>query len=326
MIREPWFWRDDSFAARAIATCLTPLALVYDAGRRIRELTASAEISPIPVICVGAATLGGVGKTPFSLLAEALLRENGVAAHFLTRGYGGALAGPIRVDLEKHGAQDVGDEALLLAATAPTWVARRRIEGARRAADAGAGVVIMDDGYQNAAIVKTLNILLIDATDRAGNGRIFPAGPLRESEGTAQERAGAIVYVTDGPELRSGGDTERPVFAAWLEARAVPAPEKTLAFCGIARPARFFAMLNRLGHEIVDAVAFPDHHPFTESEILQLKHRASASGARLMTTRKDFVRLPHAFREDIGVIDVTMKCSDPAKLSALLMHATQRHG
>lgn len=326
MMKEPWFWRDTSFAGRAIAASLAPGALLYDAARRWRTAHSRPAAAPLPVICIGNATLGGVGKTPFALMLSALLRDKGVEAHFLTRGYGGAERGPLRVAPDIHDAVAVGDEPLLLAAAAPTWVSRDRLKGARAAADAGAKALIMDDGYQNPSLQKTLSILLIDAQDPYGNGRIFPAGPLREPFDAALARADIVALVQaekDGGAVQPRLFGDKPL-RVWLEPSRPVGAARLFAFAGIGRPERFFRMLAAQGGEIVEAVGFPDHHPFTAAEIARLKKAATDKAARLVTTAKDFARLPAAERENIDVCAVTMVCDDPDRLTDIVLGAIAR--
>lgn len=323
MNREPWFWRERSLAARAAAGLLAPAAALYDAGQRLRAARARPAKPPLPVFCVGAATLGGVGKTPFALLLAETLKELGERPHFLTRGYGGGLAGPLQVDSSVHDASDVGDEALLLARAAPVWVARMRPKGAVEAARAGASVIVMDDGFQNPSLEKTLSFLIVDATDPAGNGRVFPAGPLREPLARAAARADAIVIAGAQTEARLAvacGDS-KPLFRVRLEPRGGLAPQRALAFCGVGRPQRFFALLEAQGFELAARRPFPDHHPFTKTQIEALRREAKRLGAALVTTEKDFVRLPPAWRKDIAVLPVAMRIDDPAGFGRLLKKA-----
>ena len=242
-MKEPWFWRERSIAARAAAAAMTPAALLYDGAQRLRAVVSNPAKISAPVICIGNATLGGTGKTPFALLLQRLLRDRGLKAHFLSRGFGGALRGPLRV-LPQHGAQDVGDEPLLLAAEAPTWIARNRAAGAAAAARC-ADIIIMDDGFQNPTIKKRVSILLVSAADPCGNGQVFPAGPMREPLARAVARADALIIIGDGaPEIEFGG---APVFRAATSIDPAIAPQKSVAFCGIANPERFFKDLEARG-------------------------------------------------------------------------------
>ena len=322
MIGEPWFWRDSGLAAKAASTALAPASWAYAAVSRLREQIATSWASPVPIVCVGAATLGGVGKTPFALTLAELLRENVRRPHFLTRGYGGRLAGPVRVDSVKHTHTDVGDEALMLAEAAPTWVSRDRRAGARQAAKAGADVIIMDDGYQNPTIKKDFSILLIDQDNPIGNGRIFPAGPLREALEDACARADAVVHIV--PYTRAeANDTDG--HKAWLapDESFQVGDERVFAFCGIANPKRFFHMLVALGADVIDTAAFPDHHAYSDGTLQVLRKNAEKLGAALVTTQKDYVRIDPRLRDDIAYLPVRMKLQANESLLPLLMSAIE---
>ena len=174
-MRAPEFWaRDGGFAA-----LLAPLGLSYDLAGRLHRALARPHSVPVPVICVGNLVAGGAGKTPLVIALVEALATRGQRAYCLTRGYGGCEAGPVRVDPAAHDAKRVGDEALLLARIAPTWVARDRAAGARAASAAGAGIIVMDDGFQNPHIAKDLSLLAVDGAYGFGNAKVMPAGPLR---------------------------------------------------------------------------------------------------------------------------------------------------
>lgn len=322
MIAEPRFWRSQAPAARALALALSPGAAVYAAARRLKEAATRAAPAPLPVICVGNATLGGVGKTPFALMLADLLLGAGFRTAFLTRGYGGAARGPVFVDPSAHDARAVGDEALILAAAAPTIVARVRRAGAAAAAAQGFDVVVMDDGLQNLSVEKTLSILLVDAADPSGNGRMFPAGPLRESLSEAAARADALVLVGEG-----GGDVPGTEGLPRFRARLAPAARgsgRAAAFCGIGAPERFFASLEEAGYEVVATRAYSDHHRFSAREIAEIRGLAAAHAARLVTTAKDFARLDADARAGIEVLPVVMTVDDADRLTALATAAIAR--
>jgi tetraacyldisaccharide 4'-kinase len=325
MIKEPWFWRADSPGAEAVGFMLSPLSALYDAGRRLKRATTRPERPPAPVVCIGNATVGGVGKTPFALMLAPLLAAHGFQPAFLTRGYGGREAGPTRVDPVAHAAAAVGDEALLLAAVAPTVVAKDRAAGARFAASLGADAVIMDDGFQNPAVEKAFSILLIDAAD--AGGRLLPAGPYREPLGEALARADAVVAVSDDGSAAAvppaGG---KPAFSAFLAPQISGAGARAVAFCGIGRPARFFAALKRADYAVVGERSFPDHHVYARAEIDGLRREAREKSAALLTTAKDFARLPQNLREGVQVFRVVMKVDDPARLTALVAAAAHAYG
>ncbi len=273
---------------------------------------------------MGNLVAGGAGKTPVALALASRLAEGGVAVHIVTRGYGGRLGGPVRVDPTRHDFTAVGDEALLLAARGPCWVARYRADGVRAAVAAGAAVVVLDDGYQNPTIAKTVSLLVVDDSYGFGNGRVIPAGPLRE--GLARGLARADVVVLLGAEDTSrdpatlGIGATLPVIPAALRPVAGErlAAGRLLAFAGIGRPEKFFAILRRLGSELVETRSFPDHHPFRASEIDELLHAAERARACLITTAKDIVRVPAEKRAGIEVLEVEISWRAPEALDELL--------
>ncbi len=318
-MRPPDFWRrgGDHPLARAAA----PLALLYRAGDGLRAALARPTPSPIPVLCVGGLTVGGAGKTPTVLALARLLRDEGRAVQLVSRGYGGRLAGPLQVDPARHDAAMVGDEPLLLAAVAPCWIARNRTAGVRAAAAAGAGLALLDDGFQNPTIAKTWSLLAIDGEDGFGNGRVLPAGPLREPPEQGLARAGAVLLIGDD---RAGLAARLPPGKPLLRADLVPllpaalAGRRVLAFAGIGRPAKFFATLERLSLELVERVAFADHHPYAAGEIERLIERAAGREAIAVTTAKDLVRVPAALRPRVAAIEVELRWRDPAAIRRLL--------
>jgi tetraacyldisaccharide 4'-kinase len=294
-MREPAFWRREAGLAAGL---LTPLAAVYGAVASGRLAQRGARV-PAPVVCIGNPTVGGAGKTPLTLAVARLLAAQGEVPMLLTRGYGGRLAGPVRVDLARHRAADVGDEPLLLARVAPTFVARDRVEGARAAAAAGASVIVMDDGFQNPSLQKDFSVLVVDSRRGIGNGRVIPAGRLRAPLSTQIVRADALVVVgtsnaADGvralacahgvPVFRASLEPDADVVAALAGARA-------LAFAGIGDPEKLFATLAGAGITVAATRSFPDHHPYTRAEAEMLCEQADRAALLLVTTEKDLVRM-----------------------------------
>jgi tetraacyldisaccharide 4'-kinase len=321
MMPPPAFWsRPAGFAAGL----LMPLAAVWEAGGRVRRLLSRAYRPPVPIICIGNLVIGGAGKTPVTLALAAHLRSLGVAGHVVTRGYGGRLEGPVRVDPARHDAAMIGDEPLLLAERAPTWVARDRAAGARAAAASGARIILLDDGLQNPTIAKTLSLVVVDAEYGFGNGRVIPAGPLRESLARGLARADAIILLAASGAAPCPAPLRdlcnRPVVPARLAACAGErfAGMRLLAFAGIGRPEKFFAMLRAADAVVIGTRAFPDHHRFRAGDVAALRRDAAHKDARLITTKKDIVRLPAAERAGIAVFEVEVSWPDPAALSRLL--------
>jgi len=312
-MRAPSFWYRQS----AISTLLAPLGWIWAAGARRRAAKLPLHRSPIPVICVGNVTVGGAGKTPISLSIAQLIP----GAHFLSKGYGGTEAGPLRVEPHRHTYQQVGDEPLLLAEIAPCWVAANRIEGAEAAAAAGASCLVMDDGFQDPSLEKDISILVVDGASGFGNGHCVPAGPLREPVEQGLKRADVVVILGEDKHDIAARVGPKPVLRAWLEPEAeasVLAGRKVVAFAGIGRPAKFFHTLDTLGAHLVEAYAFPDHYPFHPQEIHELQAAAQNHHAFLVTTGKDFVRVPVGQREHIGVVQMDVAWeSEKALMDAL---------
>jgi len=297
--REPVFWWRRE--ASLLAHLLTPVSLLYGAAAEARWRLVPAGRAACPVICIGNFTLGGGGKTPCAIATAELLERAGAKPYLLTRGYGGKEAGPRLVNLDRDDAARVGDEALLLARTAPTVVARDRTAGAEFAVSKGADAIVIDDGFQNPSLAKDLSVIAMDAGVGAGNGLMLPAGPLRALLGLQLARAGALVLIGKGdagdPIASVLAAQGKPVFRAsyepaestdWLKQRP------GVAFAGIARPAKFFETLESLGVQIAERIAFPDHHVFGEADAEDLLGLAKANDAQLMTTEKDWVRLAGA--------------------------------
>jgi tetraacyldisaccharide 4'-kinase len=316
-MRAPDFWHDPPGLAAAL---LAPAGAAWQATARLRRAVARPYRAPVPVICVGNLVAGGSGKTPVVLSLAGMLAARTTAVHVVTRGYGGSLAGPVRVDPAQHDADMVGDEALLLAARAPCWVARDRAAGIAAAAEAGAAAILLDDGFQNPNVAKDLSLVVVDADYGFGNGRMIPAGPLREPITAGLARANAVVLIGDGPGPAELRHVACPVLRAALEPKSGERFDglRLLAFAGIGRPEKFFAALRRLGAALVMAEPFADHHRYREAEIARLRERAAREDARLVTTAKDWVRLRPSWRAGIDVLEVEIRWRDPAALDHLL--------
>ena len=316
-MQAPEFWRRDGLLAHG----LQPLAWIYGAAGRLRWAVTRPWRGDVPVICIGNLVAGGAGKTPTALAVARALTQRGVTVHFLSRGHGGRLPGPIRVNPARHLARDVGDEPLLLAAAAPAWIARDRTAGARAAIAAGAQAIVMDDGFQNPGLAKDLSLLVIDQAYGLGNGRVHPAGPLREPACRGLDRADVVILLQSGETPVPLPALPRPP----LTARLIPSDDaltlrgrRVLAFAGIGRPERFFHTVREMGAEVVGQQAFPDHHPFREDEIWKLVEWARELDAQAVTTAKDAVRLPPGARDMVTVIPVVLAFDAPAELDFLL--------
>ncbi|HLW92339.1 MAG TPA: tetraacyldisaccharide 4'-kinase [Roseiarcus sp.] len=328
-MKAPGFWAVDP--PTALARVLQPLGGAYGAIAAWRMARPGLRVEK-PVICVGNFTVGGAGKTPAAIAIAKLLIATGEKVVFLSRGYGGAAGGtPIAVDPSRHSAGDVGDEPLLLARVAPTFVSPDRPMAAQAAIAAGADVLVLDDGLQNPSLAKDLSIAMIDGAFGFGNGLCLPAGPLRAPL-AAQALHVALSVVVDASGARASvictALAGKPVTSARLEPDPSVAARlngaRVLAFAGIGRPEKFFETLRTLGARAVVERGFPDHHRYEPSELDALFAEAEAKSLIAVTTEKDFVRLPASHAQRAIALPVALRFDDEPLIARLLAEALAR--
>ncbi|WP_293905281.1 tetraacyldisaccharide 4'-kinase [Phenylobacterium sp.] len=321
-----WYFRDARIAPVSRAL-LTPVSWIW-AAVTARRIARGQPYDPgVPVICVGNLTLGGTGKTP---VVREIARRLGGAV--LSRGYGGSLAGLVRVDPARHTAAEVGDEPLMLAQDLAVWVCRDRAAGAQAAAAGGAKLIVMDDGHQNPDVAKTLSLVVVDGETRDdewpfGDGRVFPAGPMREplKVGLARADAAVILLPADveapDPELLAALASV-PVLVARLTPAAPPPSGPQLGFAGVGKPWKVERTLRAAGCELADFWPFPDHRAYDEPTLRRIAERAALFDAGLVTTEKDWARLPAAWRDRVTPWPVRAVFEDDAALEAILAKAS----
>jgi tetraacyldisaccharide 4'-kinase len=317
-VTPPAFWDDrDALAGRLLA----PLGWLYAGVTAWRLSHGRPWRAPTPVLCVGNLTAGGAGKTPVVRDLAARLHRRGQNPAILSRGYGGRMHGPLRVDPARHLASDVGDEPLLLAGDAPCWIAADRAAGARAIAASGAGAIVMDDGLQNPGLRQDLRILVVDGASGFGNGRAIPAGPLRETIERGLARVDAAIVMGEdrcGLLARLGGGL--PVLRGdiVLADGTELSGRRVFAFAGIGRPEKFRGTLESAGAVVAGFRAFPDHHVFGAAALDRLAAEAARLGAALMTTEKDWMRLDQPWRDRIPAVKVAVRWREPGEVERLL--------
>ena len=323
-----WWYSRDRRHAPVARMLLKPVSWVWS-GVTARRIAKTVPVDPgAPVISVGNLTVGGSGKTPIAREVLRLLHAQGIKAAALSRGYGGTHEGPFQVDLAVHTAAEVGDEPLMLAADAPAWIARDRVAGARAAVAGGAEALVLDDAQQNPALKKTLSLIVVDGETRGeewpfGDGSVFPSGPMREPLKAGLARADAVVILLPAdlaeadPELvETFGNL--PVFIARLEPAAAPPSGPQVGFAGIAKPWKVERSLIAAGCDLKEFVPFPDHAALSERDFALLTDRAALFEAGLVTTEKDWVRLPPEWRQRIVAWPVTAQFADEAAFQTFL--------
>lgn len=330
-MREPAFWWREAGLAAAV---LTPAAAIYGTAAARRMARAGAQAG-VPVLCAGNFTLGGTGKTPTAIMLAKMLAEAGERPFFLSRGYGGSEPGPKLVEAKACSAAQVGDEALLLARAAPTVIARERAAGAALAKAGGASVIVMDDGLQNASLAKNWTLAVVDGARGIGNGKVFPAGPLRAPLEAQLARCDALLLAGDGeaPREVTARAPNLPVF----HGRLTPDPSALgdlkarhlFAFAGIGDPEKFFATARAAGLALARCQAFPDHHRFTPEESAALIVQAEHDGLALLTTEKDRARMTgdpcnEALAARVRVLPVRMEIREVGALRSAVLKAVQR--
>ncbi len=319
MLKAPKFWysKNDSF----LSTILYPASLIYRFVGKIYISLNKPNKSEIPVICIGNLVVGGAGKTPVALKISEILKFSGYNPHFLTRGYAGKIKDNIKVH-DGHSAEEVGDESLILSEVAPTWIGSNRIRSSKLAKKNNADCIIMDDGFQNPTIKKDFSIIVIDGKQGFGNKRVLPSGPLRESIRRGLKRADAIILVgEDKLNIKKFLSVSIPFFNATFDVsknKEIFKGKNVTAFAGIAYPTKFFDTLKEQGAKILKKINFPDHYIYTENDLLKLVEIANNNQSILVTTKKDYVRIPKNYKKIVHKLDGEIILDEEENLRIIL--------
>jgi tetraacyldisaccharide 4'-kinase len=303
MVKTPKFW----YTPHWYTPFLSPLGEIYHSFTQVRRFWTKPFKCSVPVICVGNLTLGGSGKTPTVIALVNILKDQGFSPHILSRGYQGEIQENSLVDPDNHTFQDVGDEPLLLARHAPTWVGKNRVLSAHLAIEDGADVLVMDDGLQNPTLWQDIKLVVVDAYQGFGNGYVFPAGPLREKVSSGLKRADGVIMINGKISL----PVEKPIFLAQTMVTNRLLYDKVIGFAGLGYPEKFRLTLESEGYKVCAFQEFPDHYVYQNSDLEDLVKLAVRYDARLVTTAKDMLRIASEWHSYCSVLDIELSFDFP---------------
>lgn len=312
-MKTPKYWQSNNL----ISFLLTPVGFIYGVATAMRLKCKKGYKASIPVICVGNITAGGVGKTPVSMALAELLKSQGKNPFFISRGYGGSLSG-VLINPQKHTPQEVGDEPLMLAAIAPTVICHDRSIAAKIAEENGADVLIMDDGFQNPTLKKDISFLVFNGEIGIGNGKIIPAGPMREKPENGLKRSDAVIFVGED-KFGLLEKINKPVFKVKIkEERPKHTNQKVLAFAGIGYPQKFYRSLEKCGLSVVKSYDFPDHHFYRKDELKDIIKKAAKKKLPIYTTLKDFIKIDPKMRSNFNVLNIKAEFENKSSLLSFM--------
>jgi tetraacyldisaccharide 4'-kinase len=326
LLKAPKFWyqKKDTY----LSNFLHPLSLLFSFGTKIRNILSTTNKGPLPIICVGNIVVGGAGKTPVALKIGKLLIKAGYKPGFISKGYAGLIKNSTLVK-SWHSARSIGDESILLSEVANTWVGVDRINSARLAKEKNSNCLIMDDGFQNPTIYKDFSIIVINASQEFGNKKVMPSGPLRESIKRGLSRTNLVIVIGDpSHELKQLIPKNIPIVKAKFEIKNENKNFKgqnIIAFAGIAYPEKFFQSLTDEGAKIFKKITFPDHHIYSENDLLSLAEIANKKKSILVSTKKDFVRIPKSFRSLVNTLEGEIVFEDEEFIVEILSNVIENY-
>ena len=326
MLKAPKFWylKKDTYLSRI----LYPFSLIFRLGTKIRNIISHTHKSSLPIICIGNIVVGGAGKTPVSLEIGKILIKAGYSPHYISKGYAGIIKTSTLVE-SWHSPQSVGDESLLLSKVAPTWIGINRNESIELAANKGSDCIIMDDGFQNPTIHKDFSIIVINSSQEFGNKRVMPAGPLRESIKRGLSRTNLIIVIGEETDyLQKNIPDHIPIISAKFNINnenKIFKGQKITAFAGIAYPEKFFTSLREQGAKIVKEITYPDHHIYDENDLLSLVETTNKTKSILVSTQKDFVRVPKSYRSLVNTLDGEIDFEKEDLVKKILTNVIENH-
>ena len=324
MINTPEFWYKKDLISKFKTLLLLPFSIVWILLSLIKKNFVKRYKSHLKVICIGNLSIGGTGKTPFSIQTYKILEILGYKPVFLTRGYRGLTKGPILVN-KSHNHKDVGDEALLLSKVGTTIVSSNRCIGAKYIENLKKNydIIIMDDGLQNYQLEQDIKLLLIDKKLLFGNGYCIPAGPLRQTITQGLKKIDAIIFTGDGDtkDINLNFINNIQNFDTKLELKKTFKTKQNnfLAFFALGNPIKFFNTLKKNNFKIVLTKSFPDHYEYKNKDINTLKEEANNRNLKLITTEKDYVKIDDKENEiSVLPIEINFSKADGNKFKSFL--------
>lgn len=308
-LRHPKFWNSNQ---SILSKCINPLARLINYILTIKNNSVTSEKASVPVVGIDSVVISGAGKTPAIDLVCDLLKQLQYNPHILTSSHSGYIKNVVQVDPNLHSYLQVGDESLLSAKVVPTWVGKNRINASKAAISDGANILIIDDWLKNKYLNNNIKILVIDSQQMFGNRYLFPAGLLMYEIKTSINLADLILIIgeyneTLENEIKNIKDNI-PIFRAKMEAikKVQIENNKVIAFCGLGYPNKFRNTLQECDYNVIDFLMFSDHHPYTITEVQKLINIAKENNATLLTTTKDYVKIPEQFKSDIKTIEIKL--------------------
>tara|TARA_B100001123_G_C15237893_1_gene997920 strand:+ start:50 stop:1045 length:996 start_codon:yes stop_codon:yes gene_type:complete len=324
MLKAPKFWylKRNTY----LSNSLYPLSLIFRLGTKLRSLISKERKSELPIICIGNIVVGGAGKTPVSLKIGKMLIHAGYSPHFVSKGYAGIEKNNTLIE-KWHSPKSVGDESILLSEVAPTWVGIDRNKSFYLAKEKGADCIIMDDGFQNPTIKKDFSIIVINGEQEFGNKKVLPSGPLRESINRGLSRTNLIIVIGEiSKELKNKIPSHIPTINSSFvinNEKKIFRGQKISAFAGIAYPEKFFNSLRTQGAKIVKEIIYPDHHIFNENDLLNLAEIANKTNSILVTTKKDYIRIPKSYHSLVNTLEGEIEFEDENLLLEILCNVVE---
>ncbi|MEQ9116066.1 MAG: tetraacyldisaccharide 4'-kinase [Rickettsiales bacterium] len=308
------FWQKKNLAS----FLLLPFSLAYWFFAIVDSIFSREERFDKKIICVGNVVAGGAGKTPVSIALAKLLISKGRKVCFAVRNYKSNSGGKFHITSNSKYNSAVVEEAFEMCKIADVYIAQTRLGSIRYAAkNSKADIIIVDDGLQNYRFYKDKAILVVDGLQKFGNNFIIPSGPLREFISSAIKKVDAIVVVNseDKNFLRCLKKYGKPLITAHSDSK-VDLESRLFAFCGIGFPEKFYEPLKHLGAELVGTKNYPDHYQYTNNDIEYLKKVAKDKNAKLVTTRKDAIKIHD--KKDILVVEYELKIENDDNLLKVL--------